>query len=133
MLNSTATNILKDLRDNLIIFLDELIEIVPSEANFVIIRVFVKDEAPMIDIVNFIIQKIFPIRDKVKRRDESFFLDNDILFAFLNRIKSTSNPDHFKNIWNNIFTEDDKATTWLWFDQFIRLTDKYIECIKSNR
>lgn len=132
MLNSTATNILKDLRDNLIIFLDELIEIVPSEANFVIIRVFVKDEAPMLDIVNFIIQKIFPIRDKVKRRDESFFLDNDILFAFLNRIKSTSNPDHFKNIWNNIFTEDDKATTWLWFDQFIRLTDKYIECIKSH-
>ena len=50
-IESQKLKILNDFRNQLIDFLDEIIEHFPTESEFVIIRMFVKDQIPATDIL----------------------------------------------------------------------------------
>lgn len=120
--------ILLQFKKALIQFFDELIECLPKEGNLVIIRIFLKDQIPIQDIMDCFIAKLLPLKNIVVNRDEQFFVDNDDLFQAFN----VDNVNHFKTVWlsNNLDT-DDRQCIWTWFDSFIFLTERYVS-VKDN-
>jgi hypothetical protein len=115
-------NVLTTFKDSLISFFDELIGQFPQEADLVIARIFLKDQVPIIDVMNHFIHRLLPLKSKIKLRDESVFLDNDILFEKLSKDK----VNHFKRLWRSgQLDEDDKETVWRWFESFIFLAERY--------
>lgn len=115
--------ILKTLQVQLIIFFDELIDLLPEEPDLIIIRIFIKDKFPVEDIMAYIITKIIPLKHMILNKDEGFFLKNNILFEELDNKK----VNHFKTLWRSpqLFDEEDKKTLWQWFSSFIILAEKY--------
>ena len=61
--------ILKIFKDQFITFLDELIAQFPREPDLVIVRIFMKDQVPIADIMCHIVQQILPHEKKIKSRD----------------------------------------------------------------
>lgn len=114
--------ILSEFRQKLISFFDELIEQFPEEGDLVVLRIFIGDQVPIIDIMNTFIVKLLPLRNMVKTRDEKFFLENEILFQKIDPTKVS----YFKHLWmSDKLDEDDKIVIWKWFDLFVSLVDKY--------
>ena len=54
----SETAILKQFKNSIITFLDELIVQFPEEADLVIFRIFLKDRVPIIDIMTYFVHKI---------------------------------------------------------------------------
>lgn len=127
---SSEIEILTQLHEQLVEFLDQLIETFPDEGDFIIFRIFVKDKLPIADIMKYIVNKLLPLRDMVKKRDEDFFLNHNILFSQIN------NPDkinHFKKLWlSENVDEENKEVIWRWFDAFLYLAYKYKGLMKKK-
>ena len=120
--------ILKEFKNSLITFIDELIPQFPEEGDLVIIRIFLKDQVPIADVMNHIIHMILPLKQLVVSKDESFFLDNNVLFSALNSGK----VNHFKKLWRSgRLDNEDKNVVWKWMTSFIYLAEKY-QKIKIN-
>jgi hypothetical protein len=120
---STRIELLIQLKDQLIIFFDELIDLLPEEPDLVIVRIFLKDRIPITDVMEYITDSLVPLKNLIKERDDNFFLDHNILFEKLDDNK----VNHFKKMWsNNSLDRETKNTMWLWFDSFIYLAEKYI-------
>ena len=120
--------ILMEFKNSLITFIDELISQFPEEGDLVIIRIFLKDQVPIADVMNHIIYMILPLKQLVVSKDESFFLDNNVLFTALNSGK----VNHFKKLWRSgRLDNEDKNVVWKWMTSFIYLAEKY-QKIKIN-
>ena len=122
--------ILKEFKKQLIKFLDELIEQFPTEGDLVILRIFVKDQAPIMDLINHFVSVILPLKDKVKNRDERFFIDNHILMysdpEYTDMYADKDKINYLKNLWTSDYIDsDNKKIIWEWFDMFVNLTEKY--------
>lgn len=125
---SSEVEILIQLRSQLVSFFDELIESYPSEIEFVVYRIFICDQLPIINVMQYIVDKLVPLEDQVKQKDEKFFLNNNILFDNLGE-KGKSKLNHFKNIWlSDITDNEDKEVLWKWFSTFIYLAKAYSSC-----
>ena len=128
---SSELDLLIQLRTQLVAFFDELIESFPDQPDFVIFRIFVKDQIPVVDIMNYIATKLYPLKKMIDARDENFFLNNNILFEKFDEKKS-SKVNHFKQLWlSPSVDKEDKKIIWSWFDSFIYLAGKYLE-LKKN-
>lgn len=121
--------ILSEFKNGIISFLDELIEQFPEEGDLVIARIFLKDQIPIVDIMNNFILKLLPLEGQVKERNESFFLDNNLLFENIDKNK----VNHFKRLWRSErLDRDDRNVIWKWYDSFIFLAKKY-QKLKSGK
>jgi hypothetical protein len=121
----SSTDLLIRLKTELVNFIDELIETFPSETDFIIFRVFVQNQVPIEDVMNYIVAKLCPLKDMVKGRNEAFFLENNILFENFDETKQ-GKINYFKRLWSSgLLTNEDKETIWRWFDSFIYLGFKY--------
>jgi hypothetical protein len=119
---SNEFKILTEFKNSLITFIDELISQFPEEGDFVIIRIFLKDQVPIVDVINHVIRDILPIKMLVTAKDENFFLENNVLFGSLNKNK----VNHFKKLWRSgRLDTDDKNVVWKWMESFIFLAEKY--------
>jgi len=128
---SSELEILVQLKQQLVDFLDELIESFPNEPDFIIFRIFVNDQIPIIDIMKYITEKLCPLHDMVKRRDEKFFADYNVLFEKFDE-KKTGKVNYFKRIWfSGGLDKEDKEVIWRWFHSFLVLGNKYIELQKN--
>jgi hypothetical protein len=108
-------NIIREFRARLVEFLDELIEQFPHEGEFVIIRIFIKDQVPMADVLGRFIRDLLPFADQVKARDEKFFLNNTLLYTGASVAQNKVN--HFKELWlSNQLEKDDREAAWKWMD-----------------
>jgi len=123
--SSTMTKQLKyleEFRNQLLQFLDELIEQFPEETDLVIIRIFLKDQISVYDIMGRFIRDVLPFQDEIKCRNESFFLENSFLYVGTCMKKI----DHFQNLWkSNRLDEHDKTVIWKWMDVLIHISSKY--------
>ena len=120
--------IILQFKDSLIDFIDELITQFPEEGDFVFIRIFLKDQVSIVDVLNHVIQIFLPIKHLVVERNEKFFLENNILFTTLDSGK----VNHFKRLWRSgRLDESDKDAVWKWMSSFIFLAEKYQKC-KTN-
>ena len=115
--------VVHDFKDNIILFLDELIEQFPSEANFIMARIFLKDRVSPETIINVFIREVRSLKEDIAKRDEKVFLNNN-LSLFNSFDKSTVN--HFKVLWkSSSLDDDDKQVIWQWFDTFVYLSEQY--------
>jgi hypothetical protein len=115
--------LLQVLKTQLLLFFDELISIMPSEKDFIVIRFFIKDQVPIADVMQYIIEKLVPLEDFILKRDDRFFLEHQVLFEDLRDHDSKVN--YFKNMWENSTDEDNKEAIWNWFKYFIDLGKRY--------
>ena len=114
--------ILTEFRTNLVAFLDELIEQFPREGDLVILRIFICDQVPIVDIMNTFSKRVLPLKDMVKQRNAKFFLENNVLFEQVN----TSKVSYFKELWaSDKLDVDDRDAIWRWFDLFVSLSERY--------
>ena len=128
----SETLILGEFKNNLITFFDELIDQFPSEADLVIIRIFLKDQIPIDEVINIFINTInkdgCKFRKMIKDRNELFFLESNI-FDSISKTKVV----HFKKLWrSDSLDDDDKKIIWKWIDSFVYLGEKYIKCSKKG-
>jgi len=120
--------LLQTLHKDLVTFLDSLIESFPEEGDLVIARFAIKDQFPIKDIMNYIIEKLLPLKSNVDKRDNNFFLENNILFEKLEDNK----VNHFKKIWiSGNLDDDDKDNIWKWFDRFLKIAQYYTKIQKT--
>ena len=123
---SNTINILKSFKQTLITFMDELIGQFPKEGDLVIARIFLKDQIPIVDVMNKVCLKIVPLKQMVKDRNDEFFINHNVLFEDLQKSK----VNHFKTLWRSgNLDEDDKEIMFRWFDSFILLAQKYQESL----
>ena len=122
---SSKIELLLQLKTQLVNFLDELIDTFPQEADFVIFRIFVKDQIATETIMAYIIKNLCPLQNLVKERNEKFFLENDVMFSGLAKAK-LGKISHFRNIWNSESLDlQEKEAIWSWFSTFIAIGNKY--------
>jgi hypothetical protein len=123
--------VLTEFKTGLISFFDELIDQFPQEGDLVMIRIFLKDQIPIEDVVNIFSNAINKDNGKLKKmikdRNEIFFLENNI-FDSISKTKVV----HFKKLWRSgSLDEEDKKVVWRWVDSFVYLSEKYNK-IKST-
>ena len=117
--------ILAEFKNGLIAFFDELIDQFPQEGDLVMIRIFLKDQITISDVIEIFNTAINKDNQKLKKmikeRNESFFLDNNIFDSV-----SKNKVLHFKKLWRSgSLDNDDKKVVWKWIDSFVFLSDKY--------
>jgi len=122
--------ILQEFKNNLISFFDELIDLFPTEPDLVIIRIFLKDQIPIEEVINIFNNTINMDNQKFKKmikdRNELFFLESNI-FDSISKTKVV----HFKKLWRSDQLDDDnKDVIWKWIDSFVYLGEKYVK-VKS--
>ena len=120
---SSTIQLLQILKKELLTFFDELIAILPEEKDFLVMRFFIKDQVPIVDVMEYIVEQLVPLEHYVLSKDDRFFLEHQVLFEGLKEQKSKVN--YFKNMWENHNIEDNKETFWKWFRHFINLGKKY--------
>lgn len=123
--------ILTEFKNGLITFFDELIEQFPYEGDLVMIRIFLKDQINITDVMiiftNVINKDEQKLKKMIKDRNENFFLENNIFDSF-----SKNKVLHFKKLWRSgALDSDDKKVVWKWIDSFVFLSDKYNK-LKTN-
>ena len=121
-------HVLKEFKNNLISFFDELIDQFPDIGELVMIRIFLKDQVIIKDVVESVSYQINKndqlIRKIIKERNEEFFLEENNFFDGLS--KQQDKVLKFQTIWrSNRLDNEDKETIWKWIDSFVYLTDKY--------
>lgn len=126
-MNTQSLQILQTFRDNLVVFMDELISTLPDEGDLVIARIFIKDQVPVLDIMNFFIMNLIPLKEEIFSKDEKVFLESSSLYKDVPAAKVL----YYKNLWySGDLDQDDKDTIWIWFKSFIIQCEKYINVLK---
>ena len=118
-----SSQLLQVLKTQLLLFLDELIGILPNEPDFVVMRFLAKDQVPITLVMEYIIQNIVPLEPFVVSKDERFFLEHNI--SFIDMADHGDKVDHFKRVWQSLTDEDNKEMIWNWFNYFIQIGKKY--------
>lgn len=119
---------MKEFRNHLIQFLDELIEQFPQEPNFVIMRIFIKDQVPVSSVIGRFIRDILPFRDQVVKRNANFFKEHPFFFISEREANDVGkhNVDYFTRLWDgDSLDENDRRIIWEWFDIFMEFGNKY--------
>jgi hypothetical protein len=119
------TQILIQFKNSLVSFIDELIDAFPNEPDLIILRIFLKDQISIEDVMNKFItiinQDDQKIKNYIKDRNESVFLENDI-FQSISKAKALN----FQKLWqSDSLDEDERNTIWRWIDSFVLLSDRY--------
>lgn len=118
--------LMQKFRDQLVTFLDEIIEQFPTECDFVLIRMFIKDQIPVHDILGRFIRDILPLKEHVEKKEETFFLNNTLLYTGGNI--SDEKINHFQDLWqSDKLDPDDRETIWTWMECFIKISDCYFK------
>ncbi len=120
-----SDQILIQFKNSLVSFIDELIEAFPREPDLIILRIFLKDQIPIEDVMNKFIYAINKneqeLKKYIKDRNELFFLESDVFESI-----SKSKAINFKKLWRSGNLDDDeKLAVWKWIDSFVILSERY--------
>jgi hypothetical protein len=121
---SIKMQLMYEFRNQLVNFLDELIEQFPEESDLYIIRIFLKDQIPVYDVLGRYIRDLLPLKKIVDERDEKFFLQNDVLYeqsgVALNKV------NNFRQLWSSDKLDDnDREVIWQWMDLLNNIGGQY--------
>ena len=128
---SSQIVLLEKLKKSLLMFIDELISILPNESDLLIVRFFLKDNIPISDVMDYTIKKILPLEEFVLTKNDKFFLENNVMFEELREdyknldVTQKEKINYFKNIWLNDLDEDNKNVIWDWFKLFLNIAKTY--------
>jgi len=115
--------LLRQLKEKLIVFLDELIELLPNHSqDLVNLRIHFLDSIPMETVMDIMIERMLPNKSMIEQRKDVFFLEQNDIFSGL----SDDGVSYFRTIWTSKeLDDDDKAAIWDWFIFFLKLTEAY--------
>jgi hypothetical protein len=128
----SAVQLLQILKSQLLVFFDELIALHPKEKDFLVMRFFIKDQVPIIAVMDYIIQKLVPLESYIVARDERFFLEHQVLFEDLKDKTSTNKVNYFKQLWLETTDDENKAVFWNWFECFVNIAKRYMTINKTG-
>jgi hypothetical protein len=112
---------LSQFREQIVQFIDELIENFPNYPEFILIRVFIKDRLPIVDILGRFISEILQYRQLVYNKEPQFFESIDCIYDIFGE-----NGKILKKIWETEVTnDDDRDTIWQWMTLFCKLAMRY--------
>jgi hypothetical protein len=124
--------ILAQFQNSLTSFFDEMIDLFPKEADFIKIRIYLKDQVDMqtvMDVFNYNLNRVdvnhdMTLKKMIKDRKDMDIIDSPILLEFFSKDKII----YYKKFWNspNLFSED-KKMIWKWVDSFVGISDRYIK------
>jgi hypothetical protein len=128
---SSSTKSMQDLgellrlfKDSIIRFIDELIEIMPSEEDLVHMRIFLSIHVGTEQLMNQFCKFVLPHKKLIESRNDAFFIERDDLFGTIEQGKVI----HCKKIWcSGQLDEENKNVIWKWFDHFMKLATDYSE------
>lgn len=117
--------ILSQFKNSLISFFDELIELFPEESDLIMIRIFLKDQIPIMEVMNILNFNInkndAKLKIQMEQHNEQFFLENNFLDGI-----DKNKVLHFKKLWKSPrLDNEDKAMIWKWIDSFLIMINKY--------
>lgn len=118
---------MNEFRNHLVQFLDELIEQFPNEPNFVIMRIFVKDQVPVDVVMGRFIRDVLPYRKQAQERDFKFFIEHPFLFLSDEDMDNVGDDfNYFAKLWqSDVLDETDRNVIWSWLDIFMEFGHKY--------
>ena len=122
--------LLNEFRIQIVKFLDELIDQFPEScAEFVIIRIFVKDQIPLADVLGRFISEVLPFKKVIKNRDSNFFLESRVIYDAVGGSQAgADNVNQLKILWESERLDDeDRETIWKWMDLFVLLAERYFK------
>ncbi len=122
--------LLNEFRIQIVKFLDELIDQFPEScAEFVIIRIFVKDQIPLADVLGRFISEVLPFKKVIKKRDSDFFLESRVIYDAVGGSQAgADNVNQLKILWESERLDDeDRETIWKWMDLFVLLAERYFK------
>jgi len=113
--------LLKTFKTTLILFIDELIGQFPKDSELILMRIFLKDQIPIKEVMDIFLIKMNKFKPMIENKDDSIFRESDFL-SFGDQAGFTN----LKKQWlaNNI-DDEDKAVIWEWLNSFIFLCEKY--------
>jgi hypothetical protein len=117
------------LKNSLISFFDEMIEIFPKEPDFIKIRIFLKDQVEIqtvMDIFTYTINRTDnnneTLKNMIKDRNDVYIMDSHIISENFSKDKII----YYKKFWNSpMFVNEDKKIVWKWLDSFVSISEKY--------
>jgi hypothetical protein len=128
-MTSNSNLILNEFKKGLISFFDELIEQFPEQGDLVVIRILLKDQLPVTQIMNHFIQNVLPEKNLIKERNQKFFTESNALFGLLGNDRASN----LKNLWKSPkLDKDDRDVMWKWMDTFIMMVEKYQKLLETN-
>lgn len=118
---------MQEFRSHLVQFLDELIDQFPQESDFVLMRIFIKDQVPVADVIGRFIRDILPFREQAKKRDDRFFIEHHFMYMTPGESEMSKNHiDHFTQMWlSDQLDDNDRKIIWDWVDIFMEFGYKY--------
>ena len=123
---SLKIKLMYDFRTQLLNFLDELIGQFPEESDLIIIRIFMKDQVPVYDVLGRFIRDLLPLKKEVDDRNENFFLENTLLYV-QNGIASNK-VNHFRELWlSDKLDDNDREMIWKWMDLLNMIGNQYYQ------
>lgn len=122
-MSSTEIIILQRLKQGLVSFIDELINWNTDDEDLIATRILLQDHIPIELVMEKLIRNVKPVREKIEKREEQFFLDDPDVFS---NVKDQNKVLSLKTLWKNPnFTKDDKQKVWKWMDFFLKCIDLY--------
>jgi len=123
--------ILNQFKNSLTSFFDELIELFPHEADLIMIRIFLKDQINIKDVMDIFYYNLNKndqeLKKMIKEKNESFFLENSLFDNF-----SKGKVLHFKQLWNSpVLDKENKSMVWKWVDSFVLISEKYNKQLRT--
>ncbi len=118
---------MKVFKRDCINFINDLIEVVPKEKDLVMARWLLENSIPIRTVLDTFIERVFPLKQKIKVRDDNFFLQENSMFGGVNDDKVV----HFKKIWqSDNLTDEDREIIWKWVDRLVKDADN---CIRHEK
>lgn len=112
-------------RDLLVEFTDELIEQYPREGDFIMLRIFLKDQLPISDVIGKFIRDFLPLEEKALKRDKDFFIQNFFEYSGVSN-RNSNRVNHLLNFVRAAdFTQEDMDALWKWIDVFFKIAKAY--------
>lgn len=116
----TPQDLLNDFQRNCVDFIDELIELFPTEADLILARHLIKDTLPPEFIMNGIIKDILPHKDNIRNRNSDFFLNLADVGL------SQTHASRVRILWrSSVLDDQDRKVIWTWIDSFVQFAEHY--------
>ncbi len=123
--------LLRQMRQELLDFIDDIMIACPEEKDLIWFHIFVKNQVPMTDVARYITSNIVPLEQKVDSKDADFFKKNAVLFEKLGNFETEIN--RFKNLWDLNNNPDDREMVWKWLKRFVELGKQYQVLTAQNQ
>jgi len=122
-MNQDRIKVIEVFKNNLVNFIEILIEQFPTETDLIIIRTFFLEMCSAVDIINYFSHKLLnnKVKTMIEKQNDQFFIENDTLFS---DIKNKQKVFHFKNVWLTA-TDNKKKSIWQWFNKLVRIAEIY--------